>query len=61
MIDHLVDLLSDKSGMPQPHIWFCTSMGSCFAGFVHWSIPYMQWIALALSIYAGVKAALHRK
>jgi hypothetical protein len=31
------------------------------AGFVHWSIPYMQWIALALAIYAGIKGALHKK
>lgn len=41
--------------------WVGCSAGGCVAGFVHWSIPYMQWLALALSIYAGVRAALHRK
>lgn len=43
------------------HFWFGCSIGGCAAGFVHWAIPYMQFAALALSIYAGIRAALHRK
>lgn len=49
------------------HGWLGISIGSGIVGsidwFVHVSIPYMQWIALAISIGAGVRAwiASHRK
>lgn len=49
------------------HGWLGISIGSGIVGaidwFVHVSIPYMQWLALAISIAAGIKAwiASHRK
>lgn len=53
--------------MNHPHTWLGVSIGSGVVGsidwFVHVSIPYMQWLALAISIAAGVKAWLssHRR
>ena len=49
------------------HGWLAFSVGSGIVGsidwFVHVSIPYLQFAALALSVGAGVKAwiAAHRK
>ena len=40
------------------HLWACTSAGACIAGFVEWSIPYLQFIALVISIVAGIRAWL---
>lgn len=41
-------------------VWACVSGASCVGGtidwFIHVSIPYMQWVALAISIAAGIKA-----
>lgn len=36
--------------------WACTSAGSCAAGFVSSSLPYLQWIAVVISIAAGIRA-----
>jgi hypothetical protein len=38
------------------HFWACTSAGACVAGFIEWSIPYLQFIALMISIAAGLRA-----
>lgn len=42
------------------HGWLGLSIGSGILGsidwFIHVSIPYMQWIALAISIAAGLRA-----
>lgn len=37
-------------------LWSAASIGSCVAGFVHSAIPYLQVIALLLSIASAVKA-----
>jgi len=42
----------------KPHVWACLSGASCVAGFVEWAIPYLQFVALLISIAAGIKAWL---
>jgi hypothetical protein len=37
-------------------VWACTSAGSCIASFVLAALPYLQFIAVALSIVAAIKA-----
>lgn len=37
-------------------LWSCTSVGACIAGFVHSAIPYLQVVALVLSIASAIKA-----
>jgi hypothetical protein len=39
----------------------CTSFGGCIAGFIQWSIPYLQFLALVISIVAGISAWLSRR
>jgi hypothetical protein len=39
-------------------VWACTSAGGCVAGFVSSSLPYLQFLALAISIAAGIRAFL---
>lgn len=43
--------------------WACTSAGSCAVGFldwfVHFSIPYLQWLALVIAIASGLRAFFH--
>lgn len=36
--------------------WACTSAGGCVAGIVSQSLPYLQFIALVISIAAGIRA-----
>lgn len=36
--------------------WACTSAGTCVAGFVSSSLPYLQFIAVLISIAAGIRA-----
>lgn len=36
--------------------WACTSAGGCVAGLVSQSLPYLQFIALVVSIAAGIRA-----
>lgn len=42
-------------------IWACTSIGTCATSFVLTALPYLQAIALLISIAAGVKALLARR
>lgn len=42
-------------------VWACTSAGSCVFSFVQWSLPIIQWIAVAISIFAGIKALRGKK
>jgi hypothetical protein len=37
-------------------VWACTSIGSCVASFVLSALPYLQVIAVLLSIAAAIKA-----
>lgn len=37
-------------------LWSAASIGSCVAGFVHSAIPYLQVIALVISIASAIKA-----
>lgn len=37
-------------------LWSAASIGSCIAGFVHSAIPFLQVIALVLSIASAIKA-----
>jgi hypothetical protein len=37
-------------------IWACTSLGSCLTSFVLAAIPFLQFIALVLSIAAAIRA-----
>lgn len=37
-------------------LWACTSIGTCVGSFVVQAIPYLQFIALAISIAAGIRA-----
>lgn len=41
--------------------WVCTSFGTCFASFVTYAVPALQLVALALSIYAAIKALRSKK
>lgn len=41
--------------------WACTSAGSCVVGFVSTALPFLQVIALLISIAAGIKALRSRK
>lgn len=36
------------------HPFFCTSAGACVTGFMPWSMPYLQFAALLVSVIAGV-------
>lgn len=37
-------------------VWACASLGSCLSSFVLAAIPYLQFLALVISIAAGVRA-----
>ena len=39
-----------------PKVYACIGAGSCLTGFVASSLPYLQFIALVITIVAGVKA-----
>lgn len=41
--------------------WVCTSAVSCAASFLTYAVPILQFVALALSIYAGVRALRSKK
>lgn len=47
--------------MTKVHIWACTSAGGCIAGFVSFSLPYLQYCAVLISIYAGIRALRSKK
>jgi hypothetical protein len=55
------------NGHTNAHGWLGLCIGTGILGsidwFIHVSIPYMQWIALAISIAAGVRAwlAAHKR
>lgn len=38
--------------------WACTSAGACVGGFISQALPYLQFIAVVISIAAGIKAWL---
>ena len=42
-------------------LWACTAMGSCIAGFVASSLPYLQFAALIISIIAGARAIFGKR
>ncbi len=42
----------------QMKYWACTSLGGCVTGFVTGSLPYLQFIALVISIAAGIRTLM---
>jgi hypothetical protein len=42
--------------MTPAKIWACTSLGTCASSFVVHAIPFLQFVALALSIAAAIRA-----
>lgn len=41
--------------------WACTSVVGCTASFILTVMPYLQFVAVMLSIIAGVRALLHSR
>lgn len=41
--------------------WACTSVGGCVTSFVTTTLPYLQYIAVLISIGAGISAWLHSR
>lgn len=41
--------------------WACTSAGTCLASFLTYAVPILQVTALAVSIYAGIRALRSKK
>lgn len=37
-------------------IWACASVGTCAGSFVATTLPYLQFIAVLISIACGIKA-----
>lgn len=42
--------------MSHDKIWACASVGACVGSFVAAALPYLQFIAVIISIGAGLKA-----
>ena len=40
----------------RPSVWVCTSIGTCATSFIDLSMPYLQFIAVVLSIAAALRA-----
>ncbi len=38
----------------KPNVWACTSIGGCVTSFMDLSMPYLQFIAVLVSIAAGL-------
>lgn len=41
-------------------IWACTSAGACVASFVATTLPYLQYLAVLISIACGLRVWLKR-
>lgn len=42
--------------LQKPQVWICTSAGGCITSLIDWSMPYLQFIAVVLTIAAGIRA-----
>lgn len=38
----------------KPQVWMCTGVGACVTSFIDMSMPYLQFIAVLVSIAAGL-------
>jgi hypothetical protein len=53
--------LGSISAVVSSKVWACTSVGACASSFIITALPYLQFIAVLISIAAGVKAWLESR
>jgi len=53
--------MKDNHDMTAAKIWACTAAGGCATSFITGLLPWLQFVAVCISIIAGIQSLRSRK